>query len=329
MIIKLEKIDKKDNDLKVKKADVESNFVSLIPDNVEYLPDIEYSNANGKSLKLDLLYPSPMPRERLPALMHIHGGGWKTGSRKSLLSIHLAMEGFVVANIDYRLAGEAYFPAQLHDCKTAIRWLRANADRYNIDADNIGVWGGSAGGHLSGIVATTGDAKGLEGNGEWGEFSSAVQAAIVLCGPMDLRKSNIWGINVLDTVAKRIRNNFSDSQEIRSAFSEVDNGLDTMKRFLGENLQENDERFDMASPIKYVKPGQPPFLLIYGELDPIVPTEQGREFYKALQEAGTEATLIIINDENHGFAIRNIELLMPHITNFYNKHLKKTPSGDN
>jgi len=151
---------------------------------VETLRDIPVGRGGEQSLHATLFRPrSPAPGAR-PAVIFIHGGGWRARSPKNTYGAWLAERGYVVANIQYRLTGEAKWPAQIEDCKLGVRWLRANAHQYQIDPERIGVFGTSAGGHLAACVGLIRDPK-LEGNGGFPGISSAVAAVGVFCGPAD------------------------------------------------------------------------------------------------------------------------------------------------
>src|SRR5206468_530267 len=148
--------------------------------------DLVYKRINGRALTLDLYCPQKASGP-LPVILWIHGGGWSKGRKEQHSpAISFLNDGYAVASIEYRLSGEAPFPAQIEDCKAAVRWLRANAAKYNLDADRIGAWGHSAGGHLSALLGTSGGVQELEGNGDNMSYSSRVQAVCVVSGPGDL-----------------------------------------------------------------------------------------------------------------------------------------------
>src|SRR5205085_165270 len=135
--------------------------------------------------RLDLYLPEKA-QGRLPVVVWIHGGAWRAGSKDHCPAVPLTAKGFAVASINYRFSQHAVFPAQIEDCKAAIRWLRANADKYHLDPDHIGAWGASAGGHLVALLGTSGNKKELEGKGGNLEQSSKVQCVIDWFGPTDL-----------------------------------------------------------------------------------------------------------------------------------------------
>jgi acetyl esterase/lipase len=156
---------------------------------VEVLSDVEYGKGGDVSLKMRVLRPKTLPKQPMPVLVWIHGGGWEDGTPKESGDRHLmrfAQRGYLCATIDYRLSGKAIFPAQIEDCKCAIRFLRSQAKAYHLDPDRIGVWGESAGGHLAALLGTSGGVTELEGSGGHAEFSSRVQAVCDWYGPSDL-----------------------------------------------------------------------------------------------------------------------------------------------
>lgn len=158
-----------------------------IPDNVELIRDVEYGKGGDVSLTLDIVRPKPIKDKPMPAIIFVHGGGWQKGSKESGIHkiIPLAQNGYFCVTINYRLTDKASFPAQIEDCKCAVRWARAHAKEYNIDPNHIGAWGSSAGGHLVALLGTSGGVKELEGSGGWEKFSSRVQAVADYFGPTD------------------------------------------------------------------------------------------------------------------------------------------------
>ncbi|MFC1966339.1 alpha/beta hydrolase fold domain-containing protein [Chloroflexota bacterium] len=243
---------------------------------VEVTKDVEYGRASDIPLLLDIHTPGTPIATPMPAIIFIHGGGWDSGDKSEKPCVikfsHLATHGFFVASINYRLSGEAPFPAAVEDSKCAIRWLRANADKYNVDPQRIGVAGYSAGGHLAMMVGLVDETAGLEGNGGWGEFSSRVQAVCSYYGPSDF---------------------VSTYYEKGSRPSNI--------KFLGGTMEEKPEIYKTASPINYVTKDDPPLLLVHGELDETVSYNQSEEMYQAYQRAGLEAELIKVNYAGHIF----------------------------
>src|SRR5438093_4216846 len=157
-----------------------------VADSVVFEPDIEYTNPDEQHLRLDLARPK-VGDGPFPAVVCIHGGGFRAGSRKGYdsLCICLAEQGYVAVTVTYRLAPKYQFPAAIHDVKAAVRWLRANAKKYQVHPDRIGVTGGSAGGHLAQFLGVTADARQFEGDGGNPEQSSRVACVVNYYGPSD------------------------------------------------------------------------------------------------------------------------------------------------
>ena len=152
--------------------------------------DIAYREGESEAWKLDLAMPANFGNDRRPAIVIVHGGGWRAGSKSvdvyQKMMVDYAHKGYVTANVEYRLLGEAPFPACIEDVKTAVRWLRAHADAYQVDPDRIGAYGHSAGAHLALMLAMVPDSAGLEGDGEWQDYSSRVNVAAAGAPPTEL-----------------------------------------------------------------------------------------------------------------------------------------------
>ena len=152
--------------------------------------DITYCTNDGVALKMDVHYPHAMSKPA-PVAVYVHGGSWSSGSKSDSIGMtdvpELLARGYLVASVDYRYAPQWKFPAQIHDVKCAIRFLRANATRFNLDPNRIGAWGHSAGGHLVTLLGTTDTRDGFEGSREYADQSSRVQAVVDMCGRADLR----------------------------------------------------------------------------------------------------------------------------------------------
>jgi acetyl esterase/lipase len=209
----------------------------------------------------------------LPCVVLIHGGSWRFGGRDSLLlpAALLARLGFVTASIEYRLTHEAPFPAQIEDCKCAVRFLRANAAELGLDPERIGAFGTSAGGHLAALLGTAPDHPALEGNGGWPDVSSAVQAVVDWYGPTDvaaLAGEALQG-SVIDLLGGPVRTHLAVA-----AF---------------------------ADPATHVTPSCPPFLILHGSEDRSVPLSQSEYLHAALLGAGIDSELIVMEGKGHGF----------------------------
>ena len=244
-----------------------------LPSSVEEIHDVAFGTTGSRPLLLNIARPNKQSLEAMPAIIFIHGGGWYRGDHNGPQNYPFAAAGYFTVNIEYRLSGEAIFPAQIHDCKAAIRWLRANAKEYHIDPHRIGVWGLSAGGHLTSLLGTSGDVPYLEGNGGSKGFSSRVQAIVDWYGPSDLSK--MGGTH-----------DEPDSPECR---------------VVGGLLSERKEIVQMVNPITYVTSDDPPFLIIHGEKDQIVPFNQSELLHHALKETGVDVTLIKVTNGDHNF----------------------------
>ncbi len=246
-------------------------YIPLTTTTIEMIKDIEYGRVGERPLLLDIYRPQEPIASPIPAIVWIHGGGWRRGNKFPSRVATMAKYGFLGISIEYRLSGEAKFPAAVEDSKCAVRWLRANVDKYHVDPDRIGVWGGSAGAHLSMMVACADEHAGLEGNGGWEGVSSRVQAACSFFGPSD----------------------FVMAYEITRDRAAI--------QFIGSTLKEKPASYRLASPINHVTPDDPPLLMIHGDHDSTVPFEQSEIMYQAYQKAGIEVTLIKVTGAGHGF----------------------------
>ncbi len=231
---------------------------------IRELPDLEYARVGNTSLKLDLYLPEKV-KGRVPVIVWVHGGGWVVGDRKNPPGLELVRKGYALASVEYRLSPEAIFPAQLYDIKAAIRWLRAHARQYGLNSNRFGAWGHSAGGHLVAILGTTDHVKLLEGN-EGGNlvYSSSVQCVSDWAGPTDF---------------------LTDPYEIGSNSA--------ASKLIGATVKNKKQMAKRASPVTYVSSTDPPFLIVHGEMDRIVPAGQAKELYVKLRRAGVQATLML------------------------------------
>jgi acetyl esterase/lipase len=265
-----------------------ASAVPKLPEGVKVLRDLAYVTGGHERNKLDLYLPEKSDHP-LPLIVWIHGGGWQAGSKDRCPGVRLIAKGYAVASINYRFSQDAIFPAQIEDCKAAIRWLRANAQKYQLDPEHIGVWGGSAGGHLVALLGTTAAVKALEGSGGNPEQSSRVQAVVDWYGP-----ANFLTIE----------------------------SLSTRSNLIGGDLQENKEKSAQASPVTYVSRDAAPFLIMHGDKDERVPLSQSQELAESLKKAGVEVTLVVVPGAVHGSQFNEPEN-MQRIEDFFNKHLRK------
>lgn len=271
-----------------------------MPKNLSYMPDIEFGKGGNRVLTMDILRPKILPEAPLPAMLWIHGGGWREGSKKDGIRrlLSFAQSGYFCASIEYRLSHEAIFPAQIEDCKCAIRCLRARAKEFHLDSQRIGVWGSSAGGHLAALLGTSHHVKELEGQGGWQEFSSRVQAVCDWFGPTDFLKMNNF--------PSEIDHDAADAPEAM---------------LIGGPIQSNPEKAAKANPIAYLTPEAPPFLIMHADDDLIVPLNQSQLLFEALQKVGTEVTFDVVKNGGHGKHFDSSELLKK-VENFFRQHLE-------
>jgi acetyl esterase/lipase len=241
------------------------------------------------------IYPEKADKP-LPMIVWVHGGAWLAGSKEGAgPALAFVRKGYAVASINYRLSQHARFPAQIEDCKAAIRWLRANAKSYGLDPDHIGVWGASAGGHLVALLGTSGDVKDLEGKDGPADQSSRVQAVVDWFGPTDVTK--MGGSH-----------DGPDSPE---------------SKLLGGPVQENREKAERANPIAYVSNDDPPFLILHGDRDATVPFSQSELLEEALRKAGVDVTFRPVKGAGHGGREFSSEENRKLVEEFFDKHLKK------
>ncbi len=258
---------------------------------------IEFAKPDGVPLLLDLHIPSGV--ENPPLVMFIHGGGWRSGDRQRCRLRWLPKHGYAVASVEYRLSDEALFPAQIHDVKAALRWLRARAEGYGYDASRVVVAGTSAGGHLAALMGTSGDVSDLEG-GVAGNLdqSSRVQGVIDYYGPSDFVKR-------------------SENQK-----SKTDHPEGGVYQLLGGPVQENLEAARLASPKTHLTKDDPPFLILHGDKDNTVYVDQSEWLEQSCQEIGVEAHLEVMEGAGHGWKHNDREEQL--VLTFLQKHLRPT-----
>jgi acetyl esterase/lipase len=261
----------------VKKA---SEAQYRIPDGVAFEADVEYGRAGQRRLTLDLLRPRNQGDRKLPLVVYIHGGGWEQGDKKEghrVLSELVLSGDYAAVTVAYRLSGEATWPAQIHDCKAAVRWVRANAGKYGFDPDRIGACGGSAGGHLAAMLGVTGDVAELDGACGNPGYSSRVQCVAATSGAYD----------------------FVHFYEQTAGKSNGNRARKVVRQLLGGTPDEQPDAARSASAVIYVSNDDPPLLLGHGTLDPSVPFDQSLTFLAALKSAGVPATLIRFENGGH------------------------------
>jgi acetyl esterase/lipase len=260
--------------------------------------NLTYARYGERELQLDLHRPKGAT-EPLPAIICIHGGGWFQGDRASMrpLAQALAARGFVTVTISYRLSGEKTFPAQIQDCKAAVRWLRANAGEFRVNPAAIGVTGLSAGGHLAALLTTSAGVKELEGNGGNATQSSAVQAGIAMGAQSDL-------------LSDRIR-------ELSAAPNNPH-----YRPFLGGTQAEIPDTYRLASPRHHLDRDDPPLLFMTGELDD--PSTHADDTRRDLEKLGIATGLKIIPQAPHAFLgqQQNFDVAVETCDQFFTEHLK-------
>ncbi len=257
--------------------------------------DIVYGKAGDRELKLDMAVP-PKGDGPFPVVVCVHGGGWRMGNKKDFhpwLPM-LADQGFVAVSVGYRLAPDNCFPCQIEDCKTAVRFLRANAEKYHIKKDRVGAIGYSAGGHLVSLMGLT-DAKcGFEGK-LYPDESSKVQCVVDYFGPTDL-----------------------------AGFAKDDGAQRAMLGpLMGGQYKEKAADHDKASPINHVTKDAPPFLIFHGTKDWVVPIDQSRTFADKLKKAGANVTYVEVPNESHGWVGHAAAVTTAETLGFFKKHLTK------
>ena len=265
------------------------------PPELKVHDDLHYGTGGGDKLLLDLAYPARLDKPT-PCIVFIHGGGWAAGNRKAH-SNHMrqaAEDGFVAATISYRLVKEDQnrWPAQIEDCKCAIRWLRANAERFSIDPQRIGAIGYSAGAHLSMLLGTLDKEDGLEGDGGSPDQPSKVQAVVAYFGPTNL------------------------TVEYPPASRNI------VANFIGGPLDQRRDAYDRASPVRYVSEGDAPTLIFHGTKDELVPYEQAFEMATALSKANVPGRVEILLGHRHGWGGDTLKHTQRAAVEFFRSTLK-------
>jgi acetyl esterase/lipase len=256
---------------------------------VEALPDLVYSVPPGfRPLRLDLYRPRNTGgvSRGLPLVMYVHGGGWQSGHTRhagafanwpGVLAL-LASKGYAVASIEYRLSGEARFPAAIQDVKTSIRWLRSKSAQFGIDPTSVIIWGGSAGGQLAALAATSCKVESLSPDPQspLAAQSDCVQGLVTWYGVFDFVNAPLSG------AAEQPANS-------------------PVKKYLGCMPSDCRSAAELASPVSHLDKSDPPALLIHGDLDRVVPVSQSQMFHEATRSKGTKATLLVLKGVDHSF----------------------------
>ena len=269
--------------------------------NIRIEKDIIYETVNGRDLPLDLYRPADAT-EPMPLIIWIHGGGWKGGSKSRINRCEgMLARGYAIASIEYRLSGEAIFPAAVEDCKAAVSFLRLNAKKFGLDPNRFGTWGSSAGGHLVTMLGVTNDESTFDTHPVTRKASSKVQAVCNWFGPTDFLRMNDF--------PGKIDHDAPDSPE---------------SRFIGAPIQDNKALVQKANPITYVTPTDPPILHMHGDNDQSVPYNQSELLHAALLKAKVPTTLYKVRNGGHGFkgATESPEALFNRAANFFDRTLK-------
>jgi acetyl esterase/lipase len=276
-------------------ADAKRPSGPAVPEGVAFEPGVEFSNPDNQHLQLDVARPAKGDGP-FPAILCIHGGGFRAGDRQGYdgLCIRLAQHGYVAATVTYRLAPKYQFPAAVYDCKAAVRWLRANAAKYHIDPERIGVTGGSAGGHLALFLGVTNDVKKFDGDGGNPTQSSRVTCVVSYFGPSDFTKS----------------------------YGHSKDAAEVLPLWLGGDLEKAHRRHIEASPLYWVTPEAPPTLCIQGTKDDYVAYDQAIWMVDKLKAADVEAELMTMEGAGHGFHGKDAEKADAAMIAFFDKHFK-------
>lgn len=272
-----------------------------LPENVEAKLDIPYAATENPRQMLDLYLPKKRGTDKpLPVVVFIHGGGWKAGDKSGGIGNvgrFVSSGNYVGVSVGYRLTDEAPWPAQIHDCKAAIRWIKGNAGELGLDATKIAVWGSSAGGHLVSFLGTSGDVKELEGTlGKFTDQDSKVTCVVNFFGP-----ENFITMVTQESTIDRTTANYPEAL------------------LLSGRVQDKPEVAREASPITHVSAGDAPVLTAHGTKDPLVPYAQALELDAALKTAGVESLLITMTHGGHGFRSPDLD---QRVGQFLDKHLR-------
>ncbi|MGO8674001.1 MAG: alpha/beta hydrolase fold domain-containing protein [Capsulimonadaceae bacterium] len=274
------------------------SHLQALPSGAQMLIDIPYVTAGHERQVMDLYLPEA-DNDVKPLILWIHGGAFLFGSKEDELPLKYVHYGYALASINYRYSSQALFPAQLEDCKSAVRWLRANSDRYSLDPARFAAWGASAGAMLAVLLGVTGRESRFN-SGENLEFSSAVQAVVDYFGPTDFLQMDA---------------HLPEDSRGHEAPDSPESLL------IGGPVRDNPAKAAAASPLTYVTSGAPPTMIVHGTADTVVPYHQSEILADALRKAGVTVTLHGVSGANHG---RFTDVQVAEITReFLDKHLKR------
>jgi acetyl esterase/lipase len=265
------------------------------------LEALEYARVDGVPLLLDLRIPDGAGPH--PVIVYLHSGAWIMGDRTGGPAIRQASRGYAVASISYRLAPQYTWPAQVEDAKAAVRWLRANAKKYNLDPERVGAFGTSAGGHIAAVLGTSGGVPELEGiHLGNAEYSSRVKAVVDYYAPTDLLKL--------------------DDQKLPCIPLDGNASYMPPSILMGCPIQQCQEKTRTASPMTYITPEDPPFLILHGLLDCLVPLQQSSMLHTALEAMNVPSTFHILVNGNHGGSMFDDQKYKQITSDFLDRYLR-------
>lgn len=268
---------------------------TIVRNGVKELLDIPYVEKGHERQKLNLFLPEKKSDVPLPVIVVIHGGGWVAGARGGAAEGgDMLSRGCAVASIGYRLGGDAPFPAQIEDCKTAVRWLRAHAKEYHLDPERFAAVGGSAGAHLAALLGTSGGVKGFD-VGAHLDQSSRVQVVVDYCGPTDIVKF------------------------VATKGYEGPSGV--VVKLLGGSVAEKRALAERANPITHLTKDAPPFFIVHGDQDAVVPINQSELLFEALKKSGAGVRLHVVRGAGH------MDLFKPNIREMQIEVLERVLKG--
>lgn len=262
---------------------------------VVFTPNVVYGRGGDIDLHMDIAKPQSQNKD-LPCVLFIHGGGWRMGD-KSMHAKHVvdfSEHGYVAVSVQYRLCPRYRFPCQVEDVKCAVRYLRANADKYGIDENRIGAVGFSAGAHLAMMLGAMDEGDGLEGDGGWADQSSKVQAVVSYFGPTDFRTGPV-----------------------------PDRAAPLLNEFIGGTREEKKDAWFAASPAKYVNQGDAPMLLFQGTNDSLVPYQQATQMATEMANSGIPGRVELIMKVGHGWGGKEMSRTEQATHRFFAEHLRK------
>ena len=279
---------------------------SHLPKGVRVERDLQYVPGGDEAQRLDLYLPEQTSGKPLPMVVWIHGGGWRGGSKAGCPGLGFIGQGYALASVEYRFSQKALFPAQIQDCQAALRWLRANSPKYNLDPAHIGVWGSSAGGHLVALLGTAGGKHAFAPVGGNEDQSDRVQAVCDNFGPTDF-----------NTVMQQA----ADDKNVKNIFK-FNTPADPYSGLIGVSLGSDKQKGEAVSPVHYVSKDNAPFLILHGTWDALVPYAQSGELVAALKAQGVDVLLQTLPGSGHGGPMFGKPAVNEMVLKFFDKHLK-------